>query len=89
MNTSSISTFNRNLWTSITTILCVIMLLVVGLNDIYTFNIAILIGLIAGTISSLIIGPRVWMILEYRTMQKPEEDDDDEIEELKIKGINS
>ena len=89
VNTSSISTFNRNLWTSITTILCVIMLLVVGLNDIYTFNIAILIGLIAGTISSLIIGPRVWMILEYRTMQKPEEDDDDEIEELKIKGINS
>ena len=88
VNTSSIGTINRNTWTSITTIVCIITLLCVGLSDIYTFNIAILIGLIAGTISSLLIGPRLWMILEYRSMQKPEEDDD-EIEELKIKGINS
>lgn len=88
VNTSSIGTINRSIWTSITTIVCIITLLCVGLSDIYTFNIAILIGLIAGTISSLLIGPRLWMILEYRSMQKPEEDDD-EIEELKIKGINS
>ncbi|MGM9877517.1 MAG: protein translocase subunit SecD [Bacilli bacterium] len=88
VNTSSIGTINRSIWTSITTIVCIITLLCVGLSDIYTFNIAILIGLIAGAISSLLIGPRFWMILEYRSMQKPEEDDD-EIEELKIKGINS
>lgn len=88
VNTSSTNIFGRNLWTSITTIVCVIVLLLVGLNDIYTFNIAILIGLVAGTISSLLIGPRLWMILEKRTMNKPEDDDDDEVSELKVKGIN-
>lgn len=88
INTSSIGTMNRNVWTSITTVSCVVILLCVGLSDIYTFNLAILIGLIAGAVSSLLIGPRLWMLLENRSMQKPEEDDD-EVEELKIKGINS
>ena len=89
VNTSSIETINRNIWTSITTIACIVALIAVGLNDIFTFNIAILVGLIAGTISSLLIGPRVWMFLENRTMQKPKEEEDDGPEELKIKGINS
>ena len=88
VNTSSISTINRNIWTSITTIVAVVTLICVGLNDILTFNIAILIGLIAGTISSLLIGPRIWMAFEKKSMDKPEEEDD-EPTELKIKGINS
>jgi len=88
INKSSSSTFSRNVWTSITTIVSVVTLLCVGLNDIFTFNIAILIGLIAGTISSLLIGPRIWMLFESKTMNRPEEDDDDGPQELKIKGIN-
>jgi len=87
VNISSRETISRNVWTSITTIVAVITLISVGLNDILTFNIAILIGLIAGSFSSLLIGPRVWMILEKRTIDKPEEKDD-EPQELKIKGIN-
>lgn len=87
VNVSSRETMSRNVWTSITTIVAVITLICVGLNDILTFNIAILIGLIAGSFSSLLIGPRVWMILEKRSIDKPEEDDD-EPHELKIKGIN-
>ena len=89
VNTSSIQTINRNIWTSITTIVSVVTLICVGLNDIITFDIAILIGLIAGTISSLLIGPRIWMVLEKRSIDKPESDDDDELQELKVKGINS
>jgi len=89
VNTSSNETMSRNVWTSITTIICIITLLCVGLNDIYTFNVAILIGLIAGAISSLLIGPRVWMMFEKRSMEKPEDEEDDEPTELKIKGINS
>ena len=89
VNTSSIETVNRNIWTSITTIVAIVTLLCVGLNDILTFNVAILIGLIAGTISSLLIGPRVWMALEKKSMERPEEEDDNEPEELKVKGINS
>ena len=87
VNVSSRETISRNVWTSITTIVAVVTLICVGLNDILTFNIAILIGLIAGSFSSLLIGPRVWMILEKRSIDKPEEIDD-EPHELKIKGIN-
>ena len=89
VNESSVQTINRNVWTSITTIVSVVTLICVGLNDIITFNIAILIGLIAGTISSLLIGPRIWIVLEKRSIDRPEEDDYDEVEELRIKGINS
>lgn len=90
VNISSSDTMSRNIFTSITTIIAVITLIAVGLNDILTFNIAILIGLIAGSISSLLIGPTLLMYLEKRSMDKPEEDDfDDGPEELKIKGINS
>ena len=88
VNASSVETINRNIWTSITTIVSVVTLLCVGLNDIITFNTAILIGLVAGTISSLLIGPRIWMVLEKRSIDRPE-DEDDEPQELKIKGINS
>ena len=87
VNVSSSETVSRNVWTSITTIVAVVTLISVGLNDILTFNIAILIGLIAGSFSSLLIGPRVWMILEKRSIDKPEEEDN-EPQELKIKGIN-
>ena len=88
VNVSSSNTFNRNIWTSITTIIAVVSLICVGLNDIYTFNISVLIGLIAGTISSLLIGPRLWIRFEKRTMHKKDDDEDTEPEELKIKGIN-
>lgn len=87
VNISSNETITRNIWTSITTITAIVTLLCVGLNDILTFNIAILVGLIAGTISSLLIGPRVWMMLEKRSMERPE-DEDDELTEMKVKGIN-
>ena len=87
VNVSSNETITRNVWTSITTVTAIITLLCVGLNDILTFNIAILVGLIAGTISSLLIAPRVWMLLERRSMDRPEEEDDEPIE-MKVKGVN-
>ena len=87
VNISSNETITRNVWTSITTIAAIVTLLCVGLNDILTFNIAILVGLIAGTISSLLIAPRVWMLLERRSMDRPEEEDDEPIE-MKVKGVN-
>ena len=87
VNVSSNETITRNVWTSITTVAAIITLLCVGLNDILTFNIAILVGLIAGTISSLLIAPRVWMLLERRSMDRPEEEDDEPIE-MKVKGVN-
>ncbi len=87
VNVSSNETITRNVWTSITTVAAIITLLCVGLNDILTFNIAIFVGLIAGTISSLLIAPKVWMLLERRSMDRPEEEDD-EPTEMKVKGVN-
>ncbi len=87
VNVSSRETVSRNVWTSITTIVAVAALIGVGLNDILTFNISILIGLVAGSFSSLLIGPKLWTLLEKRSIDKPE-DEDNEPQELKIKGIN-
>lgn len=87
-NISSSDTIGRNVYTTITTLIAVVSLIIVGLNDILTFNLAILFGLVAGAVSSLLIGPNLLIYLEKRSMNKPEEEDD-EVEELKIKGINS
>ena len=88
VNTSSNETISRNLWTSITTIVSIVTLLFVNLNSIFTFNIAILIGLITGTISSLLIAPRVWLFFKNKSLNKKEEDDN-EAHELLVKGVNS
>ena len=51
------------------------------------------VGLIAGSYSSLFIAGYIWVIIEGRMLGKPKKDkkwfDDDEVEELKVKGVNS
>ena len=89
VDVSSSQTITRNIWTTITTLIAVVILIMFNLSDILTFNIAIFIGLIAGSVSSLIIGSYLWSILEIRSINKPKDEEDDEVEELKIKGINS
>ncbi len=79
----------RNIMTSITTIIAVLSLLILGVNEIFTFNIAILIGLIGGTISSLIFAPNLWRLLEIKNLKKPKKPIKKELDEMSIKGINS
>ena len=84
-------TFNRTLFTSITTLLPIIALIVLGTNDILTFNMAMLMGLIAGTYSSIMIAGTVFIALEKRSIGKPKKKKiiyTDEFEERKIKGVN-
>lgn len=88
VNLSSNETVIRNIWTSITTLVSVIALIIVNLSSIHTFNTAIFIGLIAGAISSLIIGSKLWLFLEIRSLNK-KDDSDEDVQELLIKGINS
>ena len=53
------------------------------------FNIALLVGFISGVYSSIFISNMLWLYLEKRSITKPKKiDDDDEIQELKVKGIN-
>lgn len=58
------STATRSLFTTVTTILAVAALLAFGPQATFTFNLAMLIGLIAGTYSSIFIATQVWIKLE-------------------------
>lgn len=91
VNNSVRITFFRSILTTLTTILPVICLMILGAREIVNFNIALLVGFIAGVYSSIYISNQVWLMLEIRNIKKPKKDnkdDDDEINELEIKGVN-
>ncbi|MBQ2872378.1 MAG: protein translocase subunit SecD [Bacilli bacterium] len=83
-------TLYRTILTTLTTLIPVIILLIFGSKEIMNFNIALLVGFIAGVYSSIFISNMLWLYLEKRRITKPvkNNDDDDEIQELKVKGIN-
>lgn len=89
VDTSVKRVLSRTILTSVTTILPVIMLLIMGAKEIVNFNIALLVGFIFGTLSSIFVSNYLWSKLEYIRITKPvKDDDDDEITEYKVKGIN-
>ena len=90
-NRSIGETFTRTIYTTVTTLLPVVVLILLGSSGIFTFNMAMLFGLIAGTYSSIFIATVVFMQLEKRNLGKDEKVKKvykDDIEEKKIKGIN-
>ncbi|MBO5120633.1 MAG: protein translocase subunit SecD [Bacilli bacterium] len=91
VNRSTQETFSRTLFTSVTTLIPVIALTFLGSREIFTFNMAMLIGLVAGTYSSIFISMATFMALEKKNIGKPKKKKKiytDEFEEKKIKGIN-
>ena len=89
VNFSLRQTFMRSLITTITTMIPVIMLSLFGANSIITFNIAMLIGLISGTYSSIFLAAQLWLILEKKNIGKEQkkrffEVEDDELDEKTI-----
>lgn len=90
-NKSIGETFTRSIYTSITTLIPVVALIVLGSNEIFTFNTAMLIGLIAGTYSSLLIAPALFMDIEKHSLGKPQKKKKvyrDDVEEKMVKGVN-
>ena len=89
-NKSIQDTFMRTIYTSITTLLPVIALIVLGSREILNFNIAMLIGLIAGTYSSIFIATTLFLKFESKSLGKEKKKKRvyREVEERKIKGIN-
>lgn len=79
----------RSILTTITTLTSVVVLLVLGATEIEEFNIAILVGLIVGTFTSMFVAPYIWIKLEKKDRLKPKIEYDDGPEEKSIKGINS
>lgn len=94
VNTSLKETVSRSFVTSITTIIPVVCLMILGSHEIINFNYALLVGLVCGTYSSIFIATRIWLLLEKKHVGKEEKkkwyevDTKDELEELKVKGIN-
>lgn len=99
VDTSVKETLYRSINTTITTMLPIIMLILMGAREVYEFDIAILIGLISGAYSSIFLSSQVWSILEYRTYHKKNIPNNkskgkkkikqNKPEELIVKGINS
>ena len=89
-NRSIQETFTRTIYTTVTTLLPVIVLLILGSSGIFNFNMAMLFGLIAGTYSSIFIATIVFMLLEKKNLGKEKEKKvyKDDLEEKKVKGIN-
>ena len=90
-NTSIQETFTRTIYTSLTTLVPVIILLILGSRGIFTFNMAMLFGLISGTYSSIFIATIVFLAIEKKNIgkkQKPEKVYKDDYEELSVKGVN-
>ena len=90
-NRSIQETFTRTIYTTITTLLPVVILLILGSKGIFTFNMAMLFGLISGTYSSILIATVVFMAIEKKNLgkkEKPKKIYTDEYEEKKVKGVN-
>ena len=90
VNNSVRLTFFRTIMTTVTTLIPIMCLIFLGASEINNFNIALLIGFIAGVFSSIYISNQIWLMLEKRRLLKPKKEnaDNDEVEELQIKGIN-
>lgn len=90
VNISIRRTLFRNILTTVTTIIPVIVLIFLGSKEILNFNLSLLVGFIAGAYSSIFISNMLWLKLEKRRISQPKKkhDDDDEVEELKVRGIN-
>ena len=91
VNKSIRETFTRTILTSITTIICIVALMVFGPRGIFGFDTAMLIGCIAGTYSSLFIALAIFLWLEKKNLGKAPKAKkvyDDDIKEKMIKGVN-
>ncbi len=93
INLSLDRTIIMSLFSSVTTMLPVIFLLLMGSRSIFTFIFAMFVGLIAGTLSSIFIAPTAWRYARThlrknsgRKVRKKEQRE--ALDEYTFKGIN-
>ena len=70
VNKSLRQTLGRSVNTVLTVILVVVALMFLGAESIQNFSIALLIGLLAGTYSSIFISAQIWFELKKREINK-------------------
>ncbi|MEI3605809.1 protein translocase subunit SecDF [Pseudogracilibacillus sp. SE30717A] len=72
INKSLIQTFMRSINTTTTTLIAVLAFLVLGAQSIFGFAIALVIGLVAGTYSSLFLASQLWLVWRGKNLnEKP------------------
>lgn len=70
VNRSLVQTFVRSINTSITTLIAVLAFLFLGAQSIGGFAIALAVGLIAGTYSSLFLAAQLWLVWRGKMIKK-------------------
>ena len=92
INDSMDATIKMSIYSSITTLIPIIILLIMGSHEIFTFIFAMFIGLIAGTFSSIFVAPTVWKWLRLHSKPKAKKkktEKKEALDEYTIKGINA
>ena len=70
VNDSISDTLNRSIYTTITTLIPVVCLIIFGSKGILPFNIAMIFGLVAGCYSSIFLAGQIWYLIEKRKYNK-------------------
>lgn len=66
VNKSISQTIRRTLFTSITTLVTLVLIYILGVESIKTFALPLLIGIVVGTLSSVLIASPIWYLLTIR-----------------------
>ncbi len=70
VNQSIRQTMGRSINTVLTVVITVIALMIFGSESIRNFSIALLVGLISGTYSSVFIASQVWLVMKKKELKK-------------------
>src|SRR5699024_4779311 len=70
VNNSLLQTFTRSINTSVTTLIAVLAFLILGAQSIFGFALALAIGLIMGTYSSLFLAAQIWLVWRGKNIKK-------------------
>ena len=71
-NVSLTQTLTRSIYTSITTLVMVVLLYILGVPAIKEFALPLMVGMLAGTYSSLLIATQLWYEMKVRIKAKTE-----------------
>ncbi|MBM0064197.1 protein translocase subunit SecF [Alkalicoccobacillus gibsonii] len=70
VNTSLIQTLSRSINTVLTVVFAALSLLIFGGDAIFSFSLALVIGLVAGTYSSMFLAAQLWLVMKARHIKK-------------------
>lgn len=69
INRSILQSFTRTMNTTISTLIAILAFLILGTSSIFTFTLALIIGLLAGTYSSLFLAAQIWLVWRGRNLK--------------------